>query len=119
MTEKIFDEFTAREVFDWLIDEYADEYIKQDIVEMDDESVISNVFDVELLKKHFLYHVRRYSVIKRGYKFYIHDERHCKDIMMFKFTDDTEVETENYVHAICEDLNKGSVHFVGKRYRCG
>ena len=118
MTEKIFDKYSAREFLDWLSDEVADEYIKQEIEDDGFDTVITDLFDMEQLKKNFLYHIKRYTVIKRGYKFYIHDERSCRDIMMFEYTDNNRTVVENYVQGVCDDLNKGKIHFVGKKHWC-
>lgn len=118
MTERIFDDYSAREFFDWLEDEYADEYISEEIEEHDGDTVIVSKFDIERLKKSFLYYIRRYTIVKRGYKFYIHDERHCADIMMFRYTDENEEEIQNHVNNICKDLNQGKVFFTGKKHKC-
>lgn len=118
MTNKFLDEYSAGEFLDWLSDEYADEYIKQSITENNGDTIINDVFDIEQLKTNFLYTVRRYVVVKRGYRFYIHDERNCTDIMMFKFTETDREDVQNHVYNVCEDLNQGKINFIGKKYRC-
>ena len=118
VTNKFLDEYSAGEFLDWLSDEYADEYIKQEISENNGETIINDVFDIEQLKTNFLYTVRRYVVVKRGYRFYIHDERNCTDIMMFKFTEADKEDVQNHVYNVCEDLNQGKINFIGKKYRC-
>lgn len=118
MTDKILDEYTAGEFIDWLTNEFADEYIKQMIDESEDETVINNMFDVELLKKNFIYHIRRYVVVERGHKLYIHDERHCRDIMMFRYTDIDKEEIQNHVNSLCDDLNQGKIIFTGRARFC-
>lgn len=118
VTNKFLDEYSAGEFLDWLSNEYADEYIKQEISENNGETIINDVFDIEQLKTNFLYTVRRYVVVKRGYKFYIHDERNCTDIMMFKYTEADKEEVQNHVYNVCEDLNQGKINFIGRKYRC-
>lgn len=120
MIEEFFNDYTAGEFLDWLIDENLDEYVKEVIEENDGEAFVANMFDVEKLKKNFLYHIRRYTVIKRGFKFYIHDERQCMDIMMFRYTDSNKEEIQNHVNDICNDLNSGKVIFTGRKHHmCG
>ena len=46
MTEDIFDMYTARDFFDWIDKEDASEYIKEEIGEIDGESIIYETFDV-------------------------------------------------------------------------
>lgn len=118
VTNKFLDEYSAGEFLDWLSNEYANEYIKQEISENNGETIINDVFDIEQLKTNFLYTVRRYVVVKRGYKFYIHDERNCTDIMMFKYTEADKEEVQNHVYNVCEDLNQGKINFIGRKYRC-
>ncbi len=118
MSNKFLDEYSAGEFLDWLSNECADEYIKQEIDEYDGETSIKDVFDIEQLKSNFLYTNRRYIVVERGYKFYIHDERNCTDIMMFRYTENDKEDVQNHVYNVCEDLNQGKVNFIGKKYRC-
>ena len=118
MTERVFDEYSAREFLDWLENEEAGEYINQEVEFIDDESVIIDTFDVEELKKNFMHHIKRYNVVKRGNKLYLHDNRTCNDIMQFRiYGNDTEI--QNYANSLCDDLNKRNVSFIGKKYRCG
>ena len=118
MSDKFLDEYTAGEFLDWLNHEFADEYIKQIISEEEGDTSIINVFDIELLKKNFIYHVRRYIIIERGHKLYIHDERHCRDIMMFRYTDVNKEEIQNHVNNLCDDLNQGKIMFTSKHPFC-
>lgn len=117
MTERVFDEYTAREFLDWLDDEEASEYIKQEVEFLGEESIIVDYFDIEKLKSSFLHHIKRYVTIKRGDKLYLHDNRTCNDIMQFRI-DGNEIEIQNYVNAMCDDLNNRKVNFIGKKYKC-
>ena len=119
MAERFLEEYTAGEFLDWLQDEPIDMYIEQVVREINDDTVIFDIFDIEALKKNFIYHIRRYTVVERGYKFYVHDERHCKDIMMFRYTKENKEEIQNHVHNICEDLNQGNIIFTRHEHFCG
>ena len=120
MIEDFLNDYTAKEFLDWLEEEYADEYIKQIVDEsLDGETYINDVFDIEALIKNFSRQVRKYTIVKRGYRFFIHDERNCVDIMTFRYNDDNYEEVSNYVNDICDNLNKGNINFIGKKHRCG
>lgn len=117
--DNILHEYTAGELLDWLSEEDISEYIEQEIEETDDgDTIIIDILNVDKVKAYFIQHVRRYVVVKRGYKFYIHDNKSCKDIMMFKFTSSTEEEIQNHVNNICKDLNANKVSFIGKKHHC-
>ena len=119
MSDKILDkEYSAGEFLDWLSNEFADIYIKPMIDESDGEVIVNNVFDIDQLKKNFIHHIRRYVVVERGHKFYIHDERHCKDIMMFRYTDIDKEDIQNHVHNLCNDLNQGKIIFTRNERFC-
>ena len=118
MIEDFFNDYTAAEFLNWLSKEYADEYIKENIEEDGEETVINSIFDIERLKQNFSRRVHRYVVIKRGLRFYIHDERNCTDIMMFRYTDSNYNEILEHVNSVCDDLNQGNINFIGRKYRC-
>lgn len=119
MIEDFFNDYTAKEFLDWLSDEYADEYIKEVINrDSNDDTIINNMFDIERLKKNFSYSIHRYTIVKRGFKFYIHDERNCVDIMMFRYNETNYEEILEHVNKLCDDLNQGNINFVGKKYKC-
>lgn len=118
MTEKFFDDYSAREFLDWLENEEATEYLNQEIEMVDGESTIIETFDMERLKTNFIHHIKRYSVVKRGKRLYLHDNRSCNDIMQFRIDNDDEVEVQNYVNHLCNDLNNRQINFIGKKYRC-
>ena len=73
---------------------------------------------IERLKQNFSRRVHRYVVIKRGFRFYIHDERNCADIMMFRYTEANHDEILEHVNNMCDDLNQGNINFIGRKYRC-
>jgi hypothetical protein len=116
--DNIMHDYTAGELLEWLENEDIAEYIDQEIEVIDGESVVIESLDIDKVKSHFLYHIRRYIVVKRGYKLYIHDNKNCLDIMMFKFSDVDEEEVNNYVNSLCHDLNERKISFIGKKYRC-
>lgn len=119
MIEEFFNDYTAGEFLNWLSKEYADEYIKENIIEDENgDTVLNSIFDIERLKQNFSRRVHRYVVIKRGFRFYIHDERNCADIMMFRYTEANHDEILEHVNNMCDDLNKGNINFIGRKYRC-
>lgn len=112
-------DYTAGELLHFLAEEDISEYIQQEIEETNDgDTIVIDVLDVERVENEFMYHVRRYVSVKRGYKFYIHDNKSCNDIMMFKFNRNNEEEIQNHVNNICRDLNERKVSFIGKKHRC-
>ena len=120
MAERFLEDYSAGEFLDWLSEEPADIYIKQIINESPDgDTSITDVFNIEELKKNFISHINRYTVVERGYKLYIHDERHCKDIMMFRYTSEDKEDVQNHVYNMCDDLNKGKVIFTRNEHFCG
>ena len=116
--DDILHEYTAGELLQWLGDEDISEYMQQDIMETDGDTIVIDVLNIDKIKTHFMYSVRKYIVVKRGFKFYIHDNKSCNDIMMFKFTNENEEEIQNHVNNICKDLNERKVNFIGKKYKC-
>ena len=117
--DNIMHEYTAGELLDWLKDEDINIYMEQEIEETNTgDTIVIDVLNVDKIKTQFIHHVRRYVVVKRGYKFYIHDNKTCNDIMMFKYTADNEEEIQNHANSICEDLNQHKINFIGKKYKC-
>lgn len=117
--DSILHEYTAGELLDWLSDEDISQYIEQEIEETNNgDTIVIDVLNMEKIKNHFMYHIRRYISVKRGYKFYIHDNKTCNDIMMFKFTNENEEEIQNHVNNVCRDLNERKISFIGKKHRC-
>ena len=84
------------------------------------ENIIKYKFkDIELLKKDFIHSVRRYVSVKRGHQLYIHDNKKCKDIMQFRFTEETYENIQETVNSLIESLNDRDVNFVGTAHHCG
>lgn len=117
--DDIFHKYTAGELLQWLENEDLDIYIKQEAVEVDNDVIIMEKLDIEQVKANFLRNIRRYEVIKRGKKFYIHDNRDCKDIMVLHFNDDDYEYVQNTANNIVESLNNREIHFVGTKHHCG
>lgn len=117
--DDILEQYTAGELLKWIEDEDMDIYLLPTPVMIDDESTIITRLDIEQIKTNFLRTVRRYTVVKRGKTFYIHDEASCQDIMSFRFDEETEIEVQNHVHNLVEDLNERSAVFIGKKHCCG
>ena len=118
LDERDLEKYSAKEFLQFLEDEIAMEYIKEIIYDDFGESTLLEVFDIEKIKTDFLRSINRYSVVRRGQKVYIHDERDCKDIIMLKVRDYDAEATMQEAYDLCEQLNNGDLHFVAKIHTC-
>lgn len=119
--EEIFNKYTAGELLEFLDEKNITKYIEQRTVDVDEEGevIIGDFLDIELLKQDFIYSVRRYVSVKRGHQLYIHDNKKCKDIMQFRFTEETYENIQETVNSLIESLNDRDVNFVGTVHHCG
>ena len=118
--DDILNEYTAGEFLSWLEDCEIDDYITQEaIVDYDNETTLVDMPDIDKLKTDFLDAIRRYIVVKRGYRFIVHDNRECDDVMSFRFNDSNEVEVQNMVNQMCAELNCHSIRFLSGKKHCG
>lgn len=118
LDESNLEKYSAKELLQFLEDEIAIEYIKEIIYDDFGETTLLEVFDVEKIKTDFLRSINRYCVVKRGQKVYIHDEKDCKDIVMFKIHDYNDEIVMQEAYDFAERLNNGDLHFVGKIHTC-
>ena len=118
LDERDLEKYSAKELLQFLEDEIAMEYIKEIIYDDFGESTLLEVFDIEKIKTDFLRSINRYSVVRRGQKVYIHDERDCKDIIMLRVRDYDDEATMKEAYDLCEQLNNGDLHFVAKIHTC-
>lgn len=118
LDERDLEKYSAKELLQFLEDEIAMEYIKEIIYDDFGESTLLEVFDIEKIKNDFLRSINRYSVVRRGQKVYIHDERDCKDIIMLRVHDYDDETTMQEAYDLCEQLNNGDLHFVAKIHTC-
>lgn len=116
---RVLEEYSADELLDWLAEEDMDIYLLPTPMMIDDESTIVTKLDIGKIKDDFIRSVRRYSLVKRGKMFYVHDEQSCQDIMTYRFNDENEHEIQNIAKAFVDDLNDRRVTFIGKKHHCG
>lgn len=117
--DDILHKYSAGELLDWLAEEDMDIYLLPTPMMIDDESTIITRLDIEQIKNDFIRSIHRYSAIKRGKIFYIHDEISCQDIMSFRFNEENEFEVQNHVHDLVAELNDRNATFIGKKHCCG
>ena len=117
--DDILHKYTAGELLKWFEDEDLDLYITQEIIETNNESVVVDKLDIEAVKVAFLRNVRRYELVKRGKKIYIHDNKECQDIMTFQYDDSNYEYVQNTANNMVESLNNRDVRFIGKKHYCG
>ena len=118
LDESDLEKYSAKEILQFLENEIAIEYIHEIIIDDFGETTLMEVFDIEKIKNDFLRSINRYSVIRRGRKIYIHDERDCKDIIMLRVNDYNDEIVMQEAYNLCERLNNGDLHFVGKIHTC-
>lgn len=118
LDEKDLEKYSAKELLEFLENEVVHEYTTEILYDDFGESTLLEVFDIDKIKNDFLRSINRYSVIRRGQKVYIHDERECIDIMMMKIHNFDEDEVIQRAYDMCEDLNNNNMHFVGKIHNC-
>lgn len=116
--EDFLDKYTVREFLEWLEKEPLDEYIMPQTVADAEETVVINMADVEALAKSFMEKVHRYEVVVRGYTFYIHDNKTCRDIISWKFTDENRQQAQLTADNVCKNLNNGVMSFISHEKHC-
>ena len=111
--------YTAGELLKWLDGISINEYCSTKIAEsVDGDSFAYDVLDIEKITTDFIRQVRRYEVVKRGKTLYIHDNKDCKDILSWSFTDENYEYMQNTANNTCESLNNNTMRFIGKRDKC-
>lgn len=111
--------YTAGELLRWLGEIEIDEYLSPIVVEdVDGESHVSTVLNIEQLKIDFIRSVRRFEVVKRGFTFYVHDNKECRDIFAWNFTEADEEYYQNTANNVCDSLNNRTMRLIGKRPHC-
>jgi len=117
--EDFLDKYTVREFLEWLRKEPLDEYTISTVSkDSNGDTVIVNMADVEALKFNFMKKVHRYEVVVRGYTFYIHDNKTCRDIMKWRFDDENKAQLQEVADNVCKNLNNGVISFIGYEKPC-
>lgn len=116
LNKKDLDKYTAEDLLDFLRNEIASDYITEAIHDDFGDTVAITIFDTEKIGEDFLRSIHRYSVVRRGQKVYIHDDRECLDIMVIKVQNYDDEEAMQRAYDICERLNENDMYFIGKRH---
>ena len=111
--------YTAGELLKWLSEIEIDEYLSPVVIEdMDGESHASTILNVEQVKTDFIRSVRRYEVVRRGFTLYLHDNKECRDICSWTFTEEDEEYYQNTANNMCDSLNNHTMRLIGKKPHC-
>lgn len=115
----ILHEYTAGEFIEWAINQDLTALTEDKVVETEDgDTAAVTQLSEEKLVNGFIKSVCRFSIVKRGYTLYIHNNERCEDIMQLKFTDSTYEDVQKTATQLCNSLNNREINFVGKKKHC-
>lgn len=117
--EDILHKYTAGELIEWLTQQDLTTLTEDEIITSPEgETTIVTKLSGEKISEEFIKYVQKYSIVKRGFTLYIHNNEQCEDIMQMKFTNETYDEVYATASKLCESLNNREINFVGKKYPC-